>query len=246
MSRIWKTCLFLVLLGGGKGGKIFWGLPYRFSTNPERIVKVRESAPSKIGLFCIGFWGCIHCYHLHSAPIIQLSFIVNIVFLVCIAALHSHPAGAISLLLQLLKIKIFLLPTMLCIILFSSSISYHLDFVLNINMILATFLHCCRYWTQMILWGWVFLCLLVLEWGWTRRICTPTCWLLWRKRSLDEMFHERMMMLLLMIAWWWLVTFTFFNFFQKNFFDNVGKHIIVNIKSKKQKLFWAKFGNLLL
>ena len=85
--------------------------------------------------------GCVHCYHLHSVPIIQLSFIVNIVFLVCIAALHSHPAGAISLLLQLLKIKIFLLPTMLCIILFSSSISYHLDFVLNINMILATFLH---------------------------------------------------------------------------------------------------------
>ena len=48
---------FLVLLGGGKGGKIFWGLPYRFSTNPERIVKVRESAPSKIGLFFIGFLG---------------------------------------------------------------------------------------------------------------------------------------------------------------------------------------------
>jgi len=44
----------LVLLGGGKGGKIFWGLPYRFSTNPERIVKVRESAPSKIGFLCIG------------------------------------------------------------------------------------------------------------------------------------------------------------------------------------------------
>ena len=42
---------FLVFLGGGKGGKIFWGLPNRFSTNPERIVKVRESAPSKIG-FC--------------------------------------------------------------------------------------------------------------------------------------------------------------------------------------------------
>ena len=188
MSRIWKTCLFLVLLGGGKGGKIFWGLPYRFSTNPERIVKVRLQ---KLGFSALVFWGCIHCYHLHSAPIIQLSFIVNIVFLVCIAALHSHPAGAISLLLQLqlqlLKIQIFLLPTMLCIILFSSSISYHLDFVLNINMILATFLHCCRYWTQMILWGWVFLCLLVLEWGWTRRICTPTCWLLWRKRTLDEM-----------------------------------------------------------
>ena len=54
MSRIWKTCLFLVFLGGGEGGKIFWGLPNRFSTNPERIVKVRESAPSKIGLLCIG------------------------------------------------------------------------------------------------------------------------------------------------------------------------------------------------
>jgi len=101
-----------------------------------------------LGFSALVFWGCIHCYHLHSAPIIQLSFIVNIVFLVCIAALHSHPAGAISLLLQLLKIQIFLLPTMLCIILFSSSISYHLDFVLNINMILATFLHWCRYWTQ--------------------------------------------------------------------------------------------------
>ena len=44
----------MVLLGGGKGGKIFWGLPYRFSTNPERIVKLREIAPSKIGLLCIG------------------------------------------------------------------------------------------------------------------------------------------------------------------------------------------------
>ena len=56
MSRIWKTCVFLVLLGGGKGGKIFWGLPNRFSTNPERIVKVRESAPSKIGLLCIALF----------------------------------------------------------------------------------------------------------------------------------------------------------------------------------------------
>ena len=46
----------MVLLGGGKGGKIFWGLPYRFSTNPERIVKVRESAPSKIGLLCIALF----------------------------------------------------------------------------------------------------------------------------------------------------------------------------------------------
>ena len=34
----------LVFLGGGEGGKIFWGLPNRFSTNPERIVKVCESA----------------------------------------------------------------------------------------------------------------------------------------------------------------------------------------------------------
>ncbi len=29
-----------------------------------------------------------------------------------------------------------------------------------------------------------------------------------------------------------LLTFTFLNFFQKIFFDNVGKHIVVNIKSK--------------
>ena len=60
MSRIWKTCLFLVFLGGAEGAKIFWGLPNRFSTNPERIVKVRESAPSKIGLLCIGdvHWWC--------------------------------------------------------------------------------------------------------------------------------------------------------------------------------------------
>jgi len=56
MSRIWKKCLFLVFLGGGEGGKIFWGLPNRFSTNPERIVKVRESAPSKIGLLCIALF----------------------------------------------------------------------------------------------------------------------------------------------------------------------------------------------
>ena len=48
---------FLVFLGGAEGAKIFWGLPNRFSTNPERIVKVRESAPSKIGLLCIGFFG---------------------------------------------------------------------------------------------------------------------------------------------------------------------------------------------
>ena len=43
-----------------------------------------------------------------------------------------------------------------------------------------------------------------------------------------------MMMLLLMIAWWSLVTFTFFNFFAKFFFDNVGIDISVNIKSKIQ------------
>ena len=54
------------------------------------------------------------------------------------------------------------------------------------------------------------------------------------KSQLCSLFHERMMMLLLMIAWWWLVTFKFFNFFQKNFVDNVGKHIIMNIKSNKK------------
>jgi len=46
----------LVFLGGAEGAKIFWGLPNRFSTNPERIVKVRESAPSKIGLLCIALF----------------------------------------------------------------------------------------------------------------------------------------------------------------------------------------------
>ena len=51
-----KNMPFLVFLGGGEGGKIFWGLPNRFSTNPERIVKVRESAPSKIGLLCIALF----------------------------------------------------------------------------------------------------------------------------------------------------------------------------------------------
>ena len=156
---------------GAKGAKFFGDSPIGFLPTPKELWKCVKVRLQKLGFCALVFWGCVHCYHLHSAPIIQLSFIVNIVFLVCIAALHSHPAGAISLLLQLqlqlqlLKIQIFLLPTMLCIILFSSSISYHLDFVLNINMILATFLHCCRYWTQMILWGWVFLCLLVLEWG---------------------------------------------------------------------------------
>ena len=53
MSRIWKTCNFLVFLGGAEGAKIFWGLPNGFSTNPEKIVKVRESAPSKIGFLWI-------------------------------------------------------------------------------------------------------------------------------------------------------------------------------------------------
>ena len=55
MSRIWKICLFLAFLGGGEGGKIFWGLTNRFSTNPEKIVNVRECAPSKIGFLWIGF-----------------------------------------------------------------------------------------------------------------------------------------------------------------------------------------------
>ena len=43
---------------------------------------------------------------------------------------------------------------------------------------------------------------------------------------------------------WTLPTFTFFKFCQKNISHNAEKHIVVNIKSKKQKLFWAKFGNL--
>ena len=133
---------------GAKGAKFFGDSPIGFLPTPKELWNCVKLRLQKLGFCALVFWGCVHCYHLHSAPIIQLSFIVNIVFLVCIAALHSHPAGAISLLLQLLKIKIFLLPTMLCIILFSSSISYHLDFVLNINMILATFLHWCRYWTQ--------------------------------------------------------------------------------------------------
>ena len=49
MTFMLKTCPFLVFLGGGEGGKNFWGLSNRFSTNPEKIVKVREIAPSKIG-----------------------------------------------------------------------------------------------------------------------------------------------------------------------------------------------------
>ena len=49
MTFMLKTCPFLVFLGGVEGDKKFWGLTNRFSTNPEKIVKVRESAPSKIG-----------------------------------------------------------------------------------------------------------------------------------------------------------------------------------------------------
>ena len=39
----------IFMLGGAEGAKNFWGLSNRFSTNPEKIVKVRKSAPSKIG-----------------------------------------------------------------------------------------------------------------------------------------------------------------------------------------------------
>ncbi len=38
---------------------------------------------------------------------------------------------------------------------------------------------------------------------------------------------------------WTLLTFTFFNILQKIFFDNVGKHIVVNIKSKTRS--WKSF-----
>ena len=127
----------MVLLGGGKGGKIFWGLPYRFSTNPERIVKVRESAPSKIGLLCIGFLGMCSLLSFALCPNNSAVFHRKHRLL----GMHCRTAFTPCRCFSLLKIQIFLLPTMLCIILFSSSISYHLDFVLNINMILATFLH---------------------------------------------------------------------------------------------------------
>ena len=40
---------FFVFLGGAEGAKFFLGLTNRFSTNPEKNVKVRKIAPSKIG-----------------------------------------------------------------------------------------------------------------------------------------------------------------------------------------------------
>ena len=55
--------------------------------------------------------------------------------------------------------------------------------------------------------------------------------------------------------WWWCSCWWFwlnacniynFQFFFKKKNIKVGTHIFVNIKSKNQKLFWAKFGNSLL
>ena len=47
MSRIWKICLFLAFLGGGEGGKIFWGLTNRFSTNPEKNCEIARNCTLK-------------------------------------------------------------------------------------------------------------------------------------------------------------------------------------------------------
>ena len=77
MSRIWKTCLFLVFLGGWKGANFFGDSPIGFLPTPKTLWKCAKVRLQKLGFCALVFLGCIHCCHLHSAPIIQLSFIVN-------------------------------------------------------------------------------------------------------------------------------------------------------------------------